>query len=174
MAGRELKRILVEALREAGLVKCPGCYLNLRFVLAMLAGMLVLWLMHERLPVFSAQHEFDGALLVSIIVWQPLIEELLFRGIVQGQLLNYQWARHSVCKITTANMITSALFVGLHMLSTPSLWSLAIFIPSLLFGYFRDAFGSVYPAMCLHSAYNFMVIAGLLISGNLLINSAAI
>ena len=66
-------------------------------------------------------------------------------------------------KITAANIVTSIIFVVMHMLNTSLIWSLTIFMPSLLYGFFRDTFKSVYPAMVLHSIYNLIVVLGLVI-----------
>jgi len=92
-----------------------------------------------------------------------LIEELLFRGIIQGQLSKSNWGQQARFRITAANIVTSVLFVAMHMLNSSPTWSLAIFIPSIFYGYFRDTFNSVYPAMLLHSVYNLTVVIGLVI-----------
>lgn len=156
-------------MRETGLLTCPRFYLDLRFVLAVLAGVVVLWSIHDRAPAFSSSLTFKWMQLASILIWQPLIEELLFRGIIQGQLTKYEWCRQAIFKITSANVVTSILFAGMHMLNNTPIWSLTIFIPSLLLGYFRDTFNSVYPSMVLHSIYNAIAICGLIIHGNLVI-----
>ena len=160
---------LTHVLRDSGLLTCPQFYLDSRFILAVLVGMLALWGIHDWVPVFSSSLTFQWKMLVSVLIWQPLIEELLFRGIIQGQLSKYNWGQHALFKITTANIVTSVLFVGMHMLYGPTIWSLTIFIPSFLFGYFRDTCNSVYPSMILHSVYNSIVVYGLLIHGNLAI-----
>ena len=68
-----------------------------------------------------------------------------------------------------ANLIVSLLFVLAHLASNSISWSLLVFVPSLCFGFARDRFGSVYPAITLHAFYN----AGyfLLIGGTFLLNS---
>lgn len=149
----------------------PQFYRDSRFIFAILAGIPVLWLVYGWLPVFSTNFSFHWQLLISLIIWQPLIEELLFRGIIQGQFSLQGWGQQVVLKITVANMVTSVLFVALHMLNNPPIWSLTILLPSLLFGYFRDTFKSVYPSMVLHSAYNSMVIIGLILNHNMDISS---
>lgn len=163
MSNTKLRSNLIYVLKESGLLHCPPFYRDISFAAAILAGIAVVWLLHDWMPVFSSNLTLHWKLLVSILIWQPLIEELLFRGIIQGQLSRQQWGQQALFKITAANIVTSILFVAVHMLNNPPIWSLTIFIPSLLYGYFRDRFNSVYPAMILHSAYNGTVILGLLI-----------
>jgi membrane protease YdiL (CAAX protease family) len=163
----DLQYVLANVFREAGLLACPRCYRDYRLVIAVLSGMLVLWAIHDWVPVFASEQMFQWKLLISILLLQPFFEELLFRGIIQGQLSKYAWGQQAVFKITAANAVASILFVGMHMLNGPLIWSLTIFIPSLLFGYFRDTFNSVYPSMVLHCVYNAIVFHGLLIHGNL-------
>ncbi|MBI3326661.1 MAG: JDVT-CTERM system CAAX-type protease [Nitrospinae bacterium] len=91
---------------------------------------------------------------LSLALWQPLWEELLFRGVLQGQLGRHSWGQHACCGMTTANGITSLLFALGHFWRHPPLWALAVLAPSLLFGYVRDRHTSVYPAIALHALYN--------------------
>jgi len=150
-------------LRDVGLSKCPGFYRDARFIFAMLAGILVVWFIHEQAPIFSSDFQFQWLAILSVVIWQPLTEELLFRGIIQGQLGKYKWARKRILEISAANVMTSVLFVLLHMFNEVSIWPLLVFIPSLVFGYFRDLFNSVYPSVFLHVCYNLFVIIGLYI-----------
>lgn len=168
MFSEKLPSTLADVLKESGLLSCPRFYGDSRFIAAMAGGMLVLWLGHHWLPVFSSKLTFHWQLLLSVLIWQPFIEELLFRGIIQGQLFKFSWGQRSFFNLTAANIVTSVLFVGMHMIHTPPLWSLLIFIPSVLFGYFRDTYNSIYPSMVLHSAYNVMVAVGLLLTDNAL------
>lgn len=46
------------------------------------------------------------------------------------------------------------MFSMTHLANHSLLWSLLVFAPSLCFGFLRDRFGSVYPAMLLHAFYN--------------------
>ena len=90
----------------------------------------------------------------SLVVWQPLAEELIFRGFLQGQLLDRTWGRRSVAGLSCANGLTTLLFVLGHFWQHPPLWALAVAVPSLMFGYMRDRYRSVYPAVMLHIVYN--------------------
>lgn len=91
---------------------------------------------------------------VSVAIWQPLAEELIFRGFLQGQLRHYAWGRRSAMGVSLANAATTAVFVLGHLWQHAPLWAFAVTAPSLLFGWFRDRYDSVYPALVLHMFYN--------------------
>lgn len=99
-------------------------------------------------------------LLLSVVLFQPILEELLFRGFLQGFLLRMESGRRSAHGITVANATTSTLFVAAHLVYQPPLWAVAVFFPSLVFGFFRDKTGSVLPAIALHVAFNGMFFSG--------------
>lgn len=132
--------------------------------------------MHVWVQPYPPHVEFNGALLLSLILWQPLLEEILFRGIIQGQLIKQDWAnrtwgKNSWLGISGANAVTSVLFVAMHMINSSPLFALTVFAPSLVFGYFRNRCNSVYPCIVIHNAYNAMVFVGLILSGNMNIPS---
>jgi membrane protease YdiL (CAAX protease family) len=93
-------------------------------------------------------------MLVSLILWQPLIEELLFRGVLQGYLRRFSKGRKGIAGISAANALTTVGFVAIHFVHQPPPWALGVAVPSLLFGYFRDRSGSVWPAVLMHSLFN--------------------
>lgn len=95
-----------------------------------------------------------SAAFLSVALWQPLFEELLFRGIVQGHLLHSMARRRTWFGLSTSNLLTSFLFSSAHLASHSVSWSLLVFVPSLCFGFVRDRFGSVYPSIALHAFYN--------------------
>lgn len=94
---------------------------------------------------------------------QPIIEELLFRGFLQGELLQFGWGKERWGGITAANIAASLLFVLGHFISHPPLWAASVFVPSLIFGYFRDRSSSLIPSIILHCYYNagYFILAGL-------------
>ena len=152
---------------EIGLRPTQRCMLNVRFLLALTAGIVVVAVGYNYLPPFSSRQAFDWVWILSLILWQPLFEELLFRGLIQGQLLKRAWGQRAWLHISAANIVTSVLFVAAHMVMNPPVFSLTVFVPSLLYGYFREHCNSVYPSIVLHAAYNGFVIAGLIIAGNM-------
>jgi uncharacterized protein len=93
----------------------------------------------------------------SLLLVQPLLEELVFRGILQGQALQLT-ALHGeprrIGPLTLANVLVTLGFVALHLYAQPLLWALAVAGPSLVFGHLRERYASVWPAMLLHAIYN--------------------
>lgn len=108
-------------------------------------------------------HALWSAAFLSVSLWQPLSEELLFRGIVQGYLLQSMGRQKTWIGLSMPNILTSLLFTLAHLASHSLSWSLLVFVPSLCFGFVRDRFGSVYPSIVLHAFYNtgyFLLIGG--------------
>jgi membrane protease YdiL (CAAX protease family) len=90
----------------------------------------------------------------SLTLVQPVIEELVFRGLVQGLLLERAWGRRSRLGISNANLVTTLAFALAHFLHHDPQWPLAVIVPSLIFGFFRDRHESAWPAIALHVLYN--------------------
>lgn len=83
----------------------------------------------------------------------PVLEELAFRGYLQGELEKVlQWKKF---QISASNLLTSLAFCLLHYALYQMGWTLLVFFPSLVFGFFRDRYRSVQPAIAIHTAYNF-------------------
>ncbi|MEW6766262.1 MAG: JDVT-CTERM system glutamic-type intramembrane protease [Pseudomonadota bacterium] len=142
-------------LHELGLRPVWGWARDAHFHLALAAGLLtgvVLWAVmpsgYAR-PVWSAPW-----LLMSFLLLQPALEELLFRGVIQGQTLSFHWGRRRWLGISMANIVTSILFVLLHLMHHTPIWALAVFVPSLVFGHLRERHASLWPALLMHSGYN--------------------
>lgn len=127
-----------------------------QFVLALLAGIavwLAFWLVFPGL-LPAVPLDANVPLFLSLVIWQPALEELLFRGVVQGQFRLRTWGGVKRWGVTQANLLTSALFVLAHVFYHSPLWAVAVFVPSLVFGHFRDRVGNIAPALALHVYYN--------------------
>lgn len=168
MALESVRNTLKPVLSESGFNPARRCYLDFRFALAMLAGIFVVWVMHGWVKPYPASVEYSWMQLLSLIIWQPFIEEVLFRGIVQGQIRKQDWGKRAWLGISSANAVTSILFVIIHMINHNPLFALTVLAPSLVFGYFRDYCNSIYPSIIIHSSYNAMVLVGLLLYGNMI------
>jgi len=96
----------------------------------------------------------DLPLLFALLIWQPLTEELLFRGIIQGGLHRFPLMRARMAGFTLANFAASVLFAAAHLVNHSIAWSAAVILPSLIFGHFRDRHYQIYPCMLLHAVYN--------------------
>lgn len=92
--------------------------------------------------------------LIYLGVLYPLIEEILFRGALQGWMRKRSVMRSTVGGLTLANLLTSAIFTALHLISHPPLAALAVIVPSLVFGHFRDRHGDLRAPIALHMYYN--------------------
>jgi len=83
----------------------------------------------------------------------PVAEELVFRGLVQD-LAHRHVKPWRLGPLTHANILTSVLFTALHFINHPPLWAAAVFVPSLLFGFFKDRSGTLGAPIFLHVFYN--------------------
>jgi len=138
-----------------GLAWCPPVYRDRLFQVAMLGGVAFwvgLWLCMPVHPIMPGQ--VLSAVFVSLVLWQPAMEECLFRGCLQGQLGQRSWGQRHWYGITVANGVTSFLFTVGHGWHHPPLWAAAVLFPSLILGYFRDRYTSLYPCIVLHAFYN--------------------
>jgi membrane protease YdiL (CAAX protease family) len=90
---------------------------------------------------------------LTLLLWQPLLEELAFRGGLQGALLALG-ARRQWCGLSVANVLTSVAFVLAHLWRQPGIWALAVLLPSLMLGALRERLGSVWPVVAVHIYYN--------------------
>jgi len=147
--------IFEKVLKEIGLYRWPPFLRDNTFLLALLAGVIVwivLWLTVT--PTFSLAGKSSLQIFFTTVLYYPLLEEILFRGIIQGKLSTNPWCRNTWLRFSFANWITSLLFVGAHFWYQPASWAVMVLAPSLLYGYFRDKFGSTYPAIALHVYYN--------------------
>jgi len=89
-----------------------------------------------------------------LVVAYPLMEEIIFRGAMQGWLLDFSWGRKRMAWVSFANVITSLIFAALHAFSHPALMAMLVFFPSMLFGFFRERTGSIAASVILHGSYN--------------------
>lgn len=139
---------------EVGLAFRPAFVRDRQFLLALAVAPVALALMDWLLPALREDIRLSMPLVLSMVLWQPLVEELLFRGVIQGQLEKKMWAQRRFAGLSFANYVTTLLFSLAHLVHHPPLWAAAVVTPSLLFGYFRDRHHQVYPALLLHAFYN--------------------
>ena len=94
-------------------------------------------------------------LFLMLILVRPVLEEIVFRGLLQGWSIKQSWGRESIVGITYANITISIVFAALHLMSLTPFMAALVFIPSLVFGYFRDRYnGWLIPGILLHCFYN--------------------
>jgi hypothetical protein len=138
--------------RPAPLRWPPDAHLALALLAAVPAWLVLGW----TLGTSMFQPRTLAGWLGFVLLW-PLIEELLFRGLLQGQLLRLNPHRgqpRRIGPLTWANALTTLAFVALHLPVQPLAWALAVALPSLVLGHLRERFASVWPAVGLHMVYN--------------------
>jgi uncharacterized protein len=140
-------------LRDLALDRCPPFFRDWQFLTALAAGA-AFWILLRWLMPNGAETGLAITAIVSLCLLQPILEELIFRGVVQSELLHKAWGRMKHLGISSANALTSLVFTALHFVSHPPLWAVSVIVPSLLFGYFRERHSSVYPPLALHIYYN--------------------
>lgn len=134
----------------------PDYIRDSRFYLALLAGPLT-WLVAW----FVLQPDTEALwplLQPLVLFWGvlffPVFEEVLFRGLIQDFIRHY-FTETRLGALTVANIVTSLLFVLAHvLLKGLSPYTLLVFFPSLIFGYFRDRTGGLLASILLHAWYN--------------------
>ena len=129
-----------------------------RFYLGALLAAPLFWfaLLQITQPGSGAEFSSDFLKRFALITFcYPILEEAAFRGLLQGWLLRARsLASGPISFFSWANIFTTIAFTGFHFLGHPWHWALAVIIPSLLFGYFREKTGSIMPGILLHCFYN--------------------
>ena len=96
----------------------------------------------------------DGKSLFFLIFLYPVVEELLFRGIIQEYIALKTEQRSFFSGLSLANLLTSLLFVLMHFVHHEPVWAILTFFPSLVFGYFKEKYTRIVPGIVLHMFYN--------------------
>lgn len=124
------------------------------FWLALLLGPPAAWGAVAALGIGHGLGRLPVSGLVMLIVGLPLIEEIAFRGFLQGLLRGYAFARVAIGPVTVANGLTTACFSLAHY--PRGGWALValVILPGLVLGVLRDRHGGVLSPILLHSWYN--------------------
>lgn len=96
----------------------------------------------------------DVRSLFFLILFYPIAEEFAFRGVIQEYLASKTKKYPSLLGLTVANVVTSLLFVVMHFVHHTPLWASLVFIPSLVFGYFKEQYQHIGASIFLHIFYN--------------------
>lgn len=92
--------------------------------------------------------------LLSVILLYPVLEEIVFRGALQGWLLERVPGKLILPWLTKANLLTSVIFTGFHFIYHSPLSASLVFLPSLVFGWARDRYTLLTGSIVLHVFYN--------------------
>jgi membrane protease YdiL (CAAX protease family) len=101
-----------------------------------------------------AESSADTKRLLLLVIVYPILEEIVFRGALQGWVRRKSWGLRHRFGVTTANILTSIVFAAFHLIRRPNIWSAGVMLPGLVFGFFRDRYGNLYAPMALHIFYN--------------------
>lgn len=127
-------------------------------ILALLAGPLVsagLRLASHLGAVRIPQPNLGWATLLNLLLLAPALEEVVFRGGVQGALDRTPFGRIRVAgSVNVGNALASVLFSAAHLLVDPPWLAASVFFPSLVFGRLKQLYPSLLPAMLVHAWYN--------------------
>jgi len=123
---------------------------DMRLAAALVAAAPVWWLLAPH--VGAARWDSASSLAATVLLY-PVLEELCFRGLLQGWLLQ-RLGGTMHAGISAANLITSLAFAAAHLHAQPPAWAMATLLPSLVFGWVRERYGRVLPAIALHVYYN--------------------
>ncbi len=91
-------------------------------------------------------------LFVLFCLIYPLVEEWVFRGVLQEVIARRLSWRLGI--LSGANLLASAGFVAAHLPGHPPLWAVSALFPSLVFGYFKERHGTLLAPFALHAFYN--------------------
>lgn len=131
------------------------CWKDRLFYSAVALGPLV-WLgiaLYPSTHITWAEGVAYNTLLMVIVVF-PVLEEIVFRGLIQDSLLKVSAFRASRWGISSANVFTSIVFAAFHLVHQPPLWAAAVFFPSLVFGWAKQRYDSLSAPIALHIFYN--------------------
>ena len=149
---------------ELSVRRCGALHRDRLFVIATASGAaywLMLWWLLPVKPI--AWWQVGSWDFLSLLVVQPCLEEVVFRGLLQERLSRWRRMRTTWRGFTAANGVTALLFTAGHFVNHPPLWAAGVIIPALVFGFFRDRYASIWPGMLLHMFYNggYFVVTGL-------------
>jgi membrane protease YdiL (CAAX protease family) len=91
---------------------------------------------------------------VAILLIFPVLEEIVFRGLIQDYLSNKTTGWDSFLGITWANWLTTLLFCVTHLVTRSMLVASLVIVPSLLLGALRDRGFSIKALAAIHLYWN--------------------
>jgi uncharacterized protein len=97
---------------------------------------------------WQPQECLDARLYFKLLLWGPVVEELVFRAGLQ------KWLTRQTVGLHWANAITSSVFALMHYALSANPTSLAVFIPSIALGWIYQKTNSLAWAIGLHVFFN--------------------
>lgn len=93
-------------------------------------------------------------LIISAVIAAPLIEELVFRGVLQTSLMRLLKGQR-----WPAMVITALVFSAIHAWAVPTHGLVPLFVLGLVFGYLYERTGSLITPILAHAVFNAVNIA---------------
>ncbi len=105
-----------------------------------------------------------GAIVFCVSV--AVVEEVVFRGGIQGWLLRKESFKAMQLGFSRANWLTSSLFAVAHVWQHPLAFMPGYLAVSLVLGYFRERYNGILVPSALHVWYNLvlLLLPGVLVS----------
>lgn len=90
----------------------------------------------------------DRYLYFKLLMWGPVVEELVFRAGLQT------WLSRKIANPHFCNGLVSLVFALMHYASSGNLWSLTVFVPSIALGWTYQKTQSLACTIGLHILFN--------------------
>jgi len=106
--------------------------------------------------------------IMSLLVVAPVVEELLFRGVIQ------EYLQRRIQGVWPVAIITGVLFSSAHMVLRSELLALWVFVPSLVLSFAYFKFRSLSLVVCLHACMNavYLIVVNLYPNTNIYLSLA--
>lgn len=109
-------------------------------------------------PWDSRVYEHGILTAAALCIAYAVIEEVIFRGVIQSWLLARMKQKNSICHFSRANIATSILFALAHLWQHPQWLIPGYFAISLLFGHLRERYHGIRIPLALHAYYNLLLL----------------
>ncbi len=144
-----MKEFMVEFCKFVGINIKLSWIKDIIFWIALLLAVPVRFLIIPEIPNSSP---FCRCFLFADLILLAFCEELLFRGFLMPVVAYKLKGKISV--FSYSNISAAFVFSLFHLFAHSFFWSAAVFIPALVYGYFREKHDSILPAVVLHFFYN--------------------
>lgn len=102
----------------------------------------------------SLQRINSVPILLLVVLVYPVCEEIIFRGLLQGELLKVEFIASQRWRMFLVNVSVSICFAVVHAWYFNTPWAMLVFFPSLIFGCFFQWKRRLTIPIVLHGWYN--------------------
>lgn len=121
----------------------------------MLVAVIAPLVLGQWLPLWDSsvlKEGLHGAIVFCLSI--AVLEEVIFRGGVQGWLLRKSIFKTGLLGLSRANWLTSLIFAAAHVWQHPFELVPGYLAVSLVLGYFRERYNGILVPVALHAYYN--------------------